>query len=364
MFSSRSRVGALVTALVAAAVALATLAGCGGNSTASSSGGSGGSGGSGSTSGTTITLYNGQHPETTHALLAAFEKQTGIHVRERDSDETELAQQIEQEGGSSPADVFYTENSPPLMALEGKGLLSTLPSTILSAVPSQYSSPQGDWVGVTGRVSVMVYNTSQLSESQLPKSIMDLADRQWKGKLAIAPTETDFQPLVTSVAKFKGTQAALTWLKAVRANASNHIEPDNETVTADVNDGQAAIGLINHYYWYRLAKEVGGGKVHSAIGYFAPQDPGYLIDVSGAGVLKSSKHQAAAEGLVAFLVSAAGQQVIGGPTSDSFEYPLRPGVAASAQLRPFSELQPAPLSIADLGDGAVSLQLLQQAQLL
>jgi len=355
-----------MTALVAAAVAVASLAGCSSSkaSTTSTTSSSGGSGGSGSTSGTTITLYNGQHPETTHALLAAFEKQTGIHVRERDSDETELAQQIEQEGGSSPADVFYTENSPPLMALEGKGLLSPLPSSVLSSVPSQYSSPQGDWVGVTGRVSVMVYNTSQLSASQLPKSIMDLADPQWKGKLAIAPTETDFQPLVTSIANSKGTQAAETWLKAVKANASKHMEPDNETLTADVNDGQAAIGLINHYYWYRLAKEVGSGKVHSAIGYFAPEDPGYIIDVSGAGVLKSSKHQAAAEQLVAFLVSAAGQQVISGPTSDSFEYPLRPGVTASSELRPFTELQPAPLSIAALGDGAESLQLLQQAQLL
>jgi iron(III) transport system substrate-binding protein len=350
-----------VTALVAAAVAVATLAGC---SSKSSSSDSSATTGSGSTSGTTITLYNGQHPETTQALLAAFEKQTGIHVRERDGDETELAQQIEQEGGSSPADVFYTENSPPLMALEGKGLLSALPGDVLAAVPSQYNSPQGDWVGVTGRVSVMVYNTSQLSASQLPKSIMDLADPQWKGKLAIAPTETDFQPIVTSVAKSKGTQAAETWLKAIKSNAAKHIEPDNETVTADVNDGQAAIGLINHYYWYRLAKEVGSSKVHSAIGYFAPQDPGYIIDVSGAGVLKSSKHQAAAEQLVAFLVSAAGQQVISGPASDSFEYPLRPGVAASSELRPFSELQPAPLSIADLGDGAESLQLLEQTQLL
>src|SRR5579864_2800243 len=101
MFSPRSRLGASVTALVAAAVAVATLAGCSSGKSTTASGGSDGSGGSGSTSGTTITLYNGQHPETTQALLAAFEKQTGIHVRERDGDETELAQQIEQEGSSS-----------------------------------------------------------------------------------------------------------------------------------------------------------------------------------------------------------------------------------------------------------------------
>jgi iron(III) transport system substrate-binding protein len=331
MFSSRSRLGSSVTALAAAVVVVATLAGC----------------------------------SSSQALITAFEKQTGIHVRERDGDESELAQEIEQEGSSSPADVFYTENSPPLMALQEKGLLSPLPSDVLAAVPSQYSSPQGDWVGVTARVSVLVYNTTKLSASQVPTSVLDLANPSWKGKLAIAPTETDFQPIVTSIAQSHGTQAALAWLKAIKANGASHNEPDNETIVADVNSGQAEIGIINHYYWYRLQKELGGpSKMHSAIAYFAPREPGYIVDVSGAGVIKSSKHQAEAEQLVAFLVSAAGQQVIGGPSSDSFEYPLRPGVAASPELRPFSEMQPAPLSIADLGDGAESLQLLQQAQLL
>ncbi|HEY3811081.1 MAG TPA: extracellular solute-binding protein, partial [Acidimicrobiales bacterium] len=187
------------------------------------------------------------------------------------------------------------------------------------------------------------------------------AQPQWKGKLALAPTETDFQPVVTSVAQAEGAPAALAWLKAIKGNASAHIEPDNETVTADVNSGQAAIGLVDHYYWYRLAKEVGTGGVHSQIAYFAPHDPGYVVDVSGAGVLKSSKHQAAAQQFVAFLVSAQGQQVMAG--SDSFEYPLHPGVAPPTGLRPFDELQPAPVTIAQLGDGSEALRLLQQAQL-
>jgi iron(III) transport system substrate-binding protein len=308
-----------------------------------------------------MTLYNGQHAQTTHALVAAFEKQTGIHVNERDGDEAELTQQIEQEGSASPADVMYTENSPALMALEEKHLLAPAPPAVLSQVPSKYSSPGGDWVGVSARVSVMVYNTSRLSPSQLPTSVLDLADPKWKGKLALAPTETDFQPVVTSVARAHGNAAALAWLKGLKANASSHIEPDNETVTADVNSGQAAIGLVDHYYWYRLAEQNGTSKMHSAVAYFAAGDPGYVVDVSGAGVLKASKHQAAAEKFLAFLVSAEGQQVMVG--SDSFEYPLRPGVSAPAGLKPFDQLQPAPVTVADLGDGSEALRLIQQVQL-
>jgi iron(III) transport system substrate-binding protein len=310
----------------------------------------------------TITIYNGQHQQTTQALVAAFEAQTGIKVRERDGDEDALAGEVEQEGSISPADVIYTENSPALMALQEKHLLAPVDAGTLAAVPGADSSPAGDWVGVSARVSVLVYNTSRMGPSQLPTSVLDLANPEWKGKLAIAPGETDFQPILTSVAAAEGPTAALAWLKAVQANAGGHIEPDNETLTSDVNSGQAAIGLINHYYWYRLQKEVGAAAMHSQLAYFAPRDPGYIIDVSGAAVLKSSRHQAAAQAFLNFLVSARGQQVM--VASDSFEYPLRAGVSAAAGLRPFSQLAPAPVSVATLGDGSEALHLLQQAQLL
>jgi iron(III) transport system substrate-binding protein len=341
-------------ALVAAAAGGLLLAACGGPARLSADQAN-------ATTGVTITLYNGQHEQTTQALVKQFEAQTGIRVRERDGDESALAEQIDQEGSASPADVFYSENSPALMALEGKHLLAPVAPTTLAQVPARYSSPQGGWVGVSARVSVLVYNTSRVQPSQVPTSVLDLADPKWKGKLALAPTETDFQPVVTSIAKTEGQKAALHWLKAVASNAADHIEPDNETLTADVNNGQAALGLLDHYYWYRLGKEIGSGAMHSQIAYFVPHDPGYVVNVSGAGVLKTSRHPAAAQMLLAFLVSATGQKVM--VDSDSFEYPLRPGIAAPAGLRPFDELQPAPLTIAELGDGMEALDLIQQAQL-
>ena len=87
-----------------------------------------------------------------------------------------------------------------------------------------------------------------------------------------------------------------------------------------VNHGQVEIGLINHYYWYRERDEVGAKATHSTIAFFAPKDPGYIIDVSGAAVLRSSKNQAAAQKLVAFLVSHNGEEVLA--HSESYEYPL------------------------------------------
>jgi iron(III) transport system substrate-binding protein len=308
----------------------------------------------------TITLYNGQHEQTTGKLVAAFEKQTGIKVRVRSADEATLGNQIAQEGSNSPADVFFTENTPVLEALAEKGLLAPVASSTIGSVPRQFSSAADNWVGVSGRQSVLVYNTSKLKASEVPSSILELAQPKWKGKLGFAPSETDFQPLVTSVIKFKGTATAESWLKGIAANARTY--PDNETVVAQVNNGESDLGPINHYYWYRLRAELGASGIHSALHYYAAGDPGNLLNISGAAILKSSTHQGEAQEFLAFLVGRIGQEVIA--HSDSFEYPLRSGVEAAKGLPPFASLNPVSLSPAELGDGSVALAMEQKLGLL
>jgi iron(III) transport system substrate-binding protein len=320
-------------------------------------------------SGTTITLYNGQHEQTADNLISAFEKKTGIRVVVRSDDEDVLADQIAAEGSRSPADVFFTENSPPLESLQAKGLLSPVDSATLARTPGKFNSPQGDWVGISARVSVIVYNPSLISASQLPTHVTQLADPQYKGKLALAPGETDFQPIVTAYQRAYGTAATLTWLKKIAANAAGHVYPDNETIADEVNRGAAAFGIVNQYYWYRMRAEIGASNIHSRITYFAPGDPGYVIDVSGAAVLKSSKHQAAAQKFLAFLVSRQGQEIIATPgtgagQSLSFEYPIASGVTSRAGESPFSQLQPYPITIAELGDGRTAIALMTKAGLL
>jgi iron(III) transport system substrate-binding protein len=283
-----------------------------------------------------ITLYNGQHEQTADALVSAFEKATGITVNIRSDDEDTLADQIVTEGSHSPADVFYTENSPPLESLQAKGLLAAVDPSTLSHTPARYNSPAGDWAGVSARVSVIIYNPSLISASQLPTQVRQLAEPKYKGKLALAPQETDFQPIVTDYQRAYGTSATLSWLKAISANAAGHVYPDNETIADEVNRGAVAFGIVNQYYWYRMRAEIGTANVHSKITHFAPGDPGYVVDVSGAAVLKSSTHQAAAQKFLAFLVSTQGQEIIADPTkSISFEYPIASGVTTQAPETPF-----------------------------
>ena len=326
------------------------LAACGGAA-------SGASGSAGS-----ITLYSGQHEQTTQSLVTAFEQQTGIQVNVRYNDEDSFADEIIAEKSHPIADVFYTENSPVLEYLQNQGLLAPVDASTLAKTASKYNSPQGDWVGVSARVSVLIYNPSLISESQLPTSVLQLANPKYKGQLAFAAGETDFQPIVTSVARAYGNAQASTWLDGIKANAGSHIYPDNETIADEVNRGAVAFGVVNQYYWYRMQAELGASNVHSKITYFAPHDPGYVVDVSGGAILKSSKNNSDAQKFLAFIVSKQGQEIIA--HSISYEYPLGDGVTTAAPETPFADLQPYPISIADLGDGSTAISLLRQAGLL
>ena len=332
------------------ALAAAALTACGGASAGTNS--SSGSGGS-------ITLYSGQHPQLTQAIVSAFEKQTGIHVNVRSDDGIVLANQILQEGSHSRADVYLTENSPELMLLTEHHLLAALPTSITSQIPALYDSPTNNWVGISVRVSALAYDPSLVSSGQLPANILDLAQPKWKGKVAIAPTDSDFVPLVGAVIARYGQQAALNWLRGLKSNSTQYA--DIESVDAAVNKGQKAVGVINQYYWYRLQTELGAGNTHSKVYYFPGHNVGGIENISGAAVLASSAHKAAAEKFVSFLVSAQAEKIIA--AGDTYEYPVRPGIAPNSALEPLSQVNPAILSVVSLGNDQPAATLLQQAGL-
>ena len=328
------------------------LSGCGGSS--------GGGGAATVSKSGPITVYSGQHEQTMGKLVADFERRTGITVKLRSSDEASLANQVLREGSSSPADVFVSENPPALTVLEHQGLLAPVDPATLAKVPSRYNAPKGDWVALSARSAVLAYNTKQVTSAQLPTTLLDLAKPAWKGRVGFAPTETDFQPLITAVQTLDGKQAATDWLEGLKANAK--IYDDNETLIAAVNRGEVATGLVDHYYWYRLRDEVGASNVDSALHYFTNGDPGALVDVSGAAVLRSSSHAAEAQRFLAYLVSRPAQEIVA--TSESYEYPLGSGVTTKRPLKPFAQLQPPHLTVEQLGDGKSALQALQQVGLL
>jgi iron(III) transport system substrate-binding protein len=307
----------------------------------------------------TLTLYNAQHEDLMKLMVADFTKQTGIKVNMRNGEDFQLGNQLVQEGDASPADVFVTENSPAMSLVDSKGLFAKVDTAALAQVPPQFAPTDKGWVGFAARSTVFVYNGGQLRADALPASIMDLAKPAWKGKVGISPAGADFQAIVSAVLSLKGETATAAWLTGLKDNAK--VYQGNGAVMKAVNAGEISSGVIYHYYWYKDQAESGADSNNVKLLYFGSQDPGAFLSISGAGVIKSSKHQAEAQQLVRYLNSPAGQQVLA--DSKALEYPIGNGATANKVLKPLSELTPPTIDLTTL-NGPKVVQLMQQAGLL
>jgi iron(III) transport system substrate-binding protein len=297
-----------------------------------------------------LTLYNGQHKEVGDELAKAFEAKTGIHVNVRKGSSNQLASQVVEEGDRSPADVIYTEESPPLNKLGEQGLLAKIDDTTLNVLPKDYVANNGTWMGVTARVRVVAYNPKLVDEKDLPKTVLDFAQPQWQGKVGFVPTSGAFQEQAVAIIKLHGKEAAEEWLTGLRAFGK--VYSNNMVALKAVENGEVATVLVNNYYWFALQREK--GQLESKLHYFTGGDAGGLVTVSSAAALKSSKHPKEAQQLLAYMASEEGQRVI---TQTSAEYPLHKGMTSDRGLKPFNELEPPKVTPADLGNAEEALEL-------
>lgn len=301
-----------------------------------------------------LVLYSGRSEELVQPLVEMFEQETGITVEVRYAGSAELAAQILEEGGNSPADVFFSQDAGALGAVSKAGLFSTIPSELTSQVDKQYSATDNSWVGVSGRARILVYNPSTVST--LPTSVFDFAKPEWKNRIAIAPTNASFQSFVTAMRVIEGEEATASWLKAMKTNAV--IFEKNDAILNAVEQGVVDAGLINHYYWFAKAKEVGKENMNSKLSAFKSSDLGNLVNVAGAGIVNDNS---ASRAFVEFLLSNKAQAFFAEETA---EYPLIAGIEIVEGLTPLTDVRNPKADLSDLDSLDETLELIRAAGLI
>ncbi|SAC66378.1 Fe(3+)-binding periplasmic protein [Enterobacter cloacae] len=306
-----------------------------------------------------IVVYNAQHENLVKSWVDGFTKETGIKVTLRNGDDSELGNQLVQEGSASPADVFLTENSPSMVLVDNANLFAPLDADTLKQVPAEYRPAHGRWIGIAARSTVFVYNPAKLSEQQLPISLMDLAKPEWKGRWAASPSGADFQAIVSAMLALKGEKATLEWLKAMKANFVAY--KGNSTVMKAVNAGQIDGGVIYHYYRFVDQSKTGENSKNTQLYYFKHQDPGAFVSLSGGGVLASSKHKAKAQAFIKYITGKEGQESL--RTNNAFEYAVGVNAASNPKLVPLKDLDAPKVEPSTLNSKKV-IELMTQAGLL
>jgi iron(III) transport system substrate-binding protein len=284
--------------------------------------------------GASILVYNAQHAALTQEWADGFTRESGVKVILRNGGDTELGNQIVQEGAASPADVFLTENSPAMALVDAAGLFAPLPNDILALVPDNFRSADGRWVGVAARTTVFAYNKSKLAPAQLPVSLMDLADPKWKGRWAASPAGVDFQAIVGALLELKGEAATAAWLRAMKQNATAY--RGNGAALKAVNAGEIDGAIIYHYYYFGDQAKTGENSNNTALHYFRNEDPGAFLSISGGGVLASSKRPSQAQAFLKWIVGPMGQNVL--KTGSSYEYAVGVGAQSNPKLVPLADL--------------------------
>jgi iron(III) transport system substrate-binding protein len=334
----RARRFRLLVAAATAAVAVAGLASCSSDSDR-------------------LTIYSGRTKDLVDPLLQRYAKETGKKIDVRYGDSADLALQIQEEGDKSPADVFLSQSPGAMDYLSGASLLAALPSTVTDQVESRFRSPKNEWVGLSGRVRVLVYNADDVDEADLPTSVFDLVDPKYEDKLAVAPTNGSFQDFVTAMRQQVGDDETLAWLKGLETNGAKTYA-NNVAIVQAVGRGEVPMGLVNHYYNERAKVE--DPNVKSVNHSFEAGDLGNLILVTGAGVVAASGQQDQAQEFISYLLGREAQEYF---AQETLEYPLAAGVQPAVDLPALSSIQAPEEDLSTLGDLTVTARLIEESGL-
>jgi iron(III) transport system substrate-binding protein len=306
--------------------------------------------------GGSLTIYSGRSEPLVGPIIERFATETGIEVRVNYAGTSELAATILEEGDASPADVYFSQDGGALGALAAEDRLAVLPDDILARVDERFRSPDGQWVGISGRARVVAYDSRVLSEADLPESILDFTDPAWKGRIGWAPSNASLQTFVTALRVLEGEEAARAWLEGIQANAPRVYEGNSQALEG-VAAGEIEVAFINHYYLLEaLAQQ---GDDYPVRNRFLPGgDPGSLVNVAGAAILTTAGNPDAAEAFLEFLLTEESQAYF---AEETFEYPLVDGVPADDRLTPLSEIESPNIDLSDLSDLQGTLDLMQEA---
>ena len=297
-----------------------------------------------------LVIYSGRSRDLVEPLLNEFAESSGIAIAVKYGDSTELALLLAEEGDASPADVFFSQSPGTVGFLDSKGLLAPLPGSVTGDVAESYRSSDDTWVGITARQRVLVYNTDDVTEADLPASVMDLTGPDYRGKVAVAPSNASFQDFVTAMREQAGDEKTLEWLEGMAANDAP-VYANNNAIVEAVSRGEVPMGLVNHYYNERFLAE--DPSLPSRNYRFPDGDIGGLVIESSASILASSTKQAEAEKFVQFLLERSSQEYF---VTETFEYPLVAGIAPAADLPPLDELEHPEVDPDALGSGFTRTQ--------
>ncbi|GJL63515.1 MAG: iron(III) ABC transporter iron (III)-binding protein [Nitrospirales bacterium] len=293
-----------------------------------------------------LVVYSGRAERLIKPVLDTFQDKTGIQIQLLTGSSTQLVNRIQAEGTHTQADVFITNDAGTLERARELHLLKPIKiEGIEHIIPPAFRAPDNSWIGLSGRIWVIVYNTKMIQPDQVT-SILDVANPKWKGKLAIPTANSEYlQAGVSVISAVKGDERTESFLKGIRDNAGNSTYAHNGQIVDAVAKGKVAMGLVNHYYIYRYLAEKPDAPIAPLLTDQQTGEMGLIMNATGIGVVTHTKRTAEAKKLIQFLISQPGQQMF---ADRNKEYPIHHEVKTDPALPPRKSFHVAQVPLAQL----------------
>ncbi len=311
-----------------------------------------------------INIYSHRHYDSDKILFKKFTDQTGIKINVIKGSADQLIERLISEGGNSPADILFTVDAGRLHRAKVAGILQPIESKILSEnIPPSMRDEDGYWFGLTVRARVLVYSKKRVTPDQL-STYEDLANRKWRGKIAVRSSSNIYnQSLMASIIASNGSRKALTWAKSIRKNMARAPRGSDRDQARAVAAGLADVAIMNTYYLGILANspDAKDREVFKKVSVFFPNqnDRGTHINISGAGITKSSKNKKDAIKFLEFLSGSDSQKTFG---SVNYEYPIKIEANQSELLNSWGPFKYDKLNLSVLGaNNAEAVKLFDKA---
>ena len=307
-----------------------------------------------------LIVYSSRTSSLVQPILEQYAADTGTNINVKYASTASIVATLLEEGNNARPDVVYLADPAGWAVLSKEKFMAELPDNLLNKVDKRFRSNQGEWVGISGRSKVVVYNTKTIDPNKdLPQSIMDFTDPKWKGRIGWAPTHGEWQITPMAIRIEKGEKAAQSWLEGVKANQPR-VYPNLISIVHAAGQGEIDVGFVNHYYVPRFIQEEGpefGARNH----YLGKGDPGAVIDVAAAGIIKSTTNREHAEAFVEYMLGHEAQTYF---SEQTHEYPLSAGVKPSGDLPPLDSLDPPNINPAELSQLEATLKMLRDAAII
>ena len=298
-----------------------------------------------------LNIYSARKEALIKPLLDRFSEATGTQINLVTGKGDALLTRLQSEGINSPADLLLTVDAGRLYRAQQAGILQPMISKRLNAaIPQHLRSIDDQWFGLSVRARVIVYAKDRVGVEQL-STYEALAEPRWRGKICVRSSSNIYnQSLVASMLATEGMQYTEAWLEGLVANfARTPAGGDRDQIKA-VAAGLCDVAIVNSYYLGGMLRSSDPAQLEAAssVGLFWPNQDGRgtHINISGAGVTRSSQNPELAAQLIAFLASDESQRWYAGMNN---EFPVRADIEVSETLRTWGGFDADQLNVTELG---------------